>query len=448
MFGIREMSLPLLAVVLSASFSDTWPSFRGEFARGVADNQHLPEQWDVGSGKNIRWSLEVPGSSHSSPVVADGKVFVISAVTKASTELVLGDDGGTAMAKEKNVEFAWHLFSIDAESGTVLWDKTAYQGKPRAARHVKASQANATPATDGETVVAIFGSQGLVAYDYSGKELWRKDLGVLDPGWFGDSSSHWGHASSPVIDAGRVFVQVDRHENSYIAAYNLGTGKQLWKIKRAEKPVWATPTIHHGDDGTQLIVLGGDFDRGLDAATGKERWRYARDLEVKTPTPFVAGDLVILSGGNRGREVMALSAKSQGVVSKEGLAWMSEAGGPYTSTPVAYGDHLFFVRDTGVFNVLAISTGERVLRERTDSTFSASPVASDGRIFMASEDGTVHVRSASEPFSEIARNDMGQPCMSSPAIADGTLFLRCGSTLWAVSSSAPSAASSNVKSAN
>ena len=435
---MRLSPVSVIAVSALASFAastadaDFWPSFRGEFARGVADGSPLPERWDPASGANVRWRAEIPGASHSSPIVWGDRAYVVTAVTDGESELVLGDAGGISLAGEREKTFSWRLYALDTATGEVVWQREAYAGAPRAGRHVKSSQANATPATDGDTVVAIFGSQGMVAFDADGGERWRVDLGVLDPGLFGDSSSHWGHASSPVLYDGRVFVQVDRHSGSFVAAYDLASGERLWRFERDEKPVWATPTIHRAADRTQLIVVGGDFDRGLDPATGRELWRFRRDLEVKTPTPFVAGERIILAGGYRGKELFAVDASAEGLVDEAALAWTSAPGGPYTSTPVAYRDRLFFVRDTGIFNVLDPATGESLHRERLAGTYSASPVAGDGKVYLAGEDGVVRILSAEAPFAELAAVDMGAPCMATPAIAAGTIYLRCGTGLWAV----------------
>ncbi|MEM6704777.1 MAG: PQQ-binding-like beta-propeller repeat protein [Acidobacteriota bacterium] len=422
----------LVAVLTSAAAaSDSWPSFRGPFAAGVADGQRLPTTWNPSSGENVAWSVDLPGTGHGSLAIHSGRIYAVTAVTNAETELVLGDDGGPVTDLER--EFSWRLYCLDQKTGETLWMRETFAGPPRTSRHAKSSQANATPATDGKRVVALFGSEGMVAFDDAGEELWRKDLGVLDPGLFGSPQVHWGHASSPVIYEDRVFVQVDRHANSFIVAFDLATGRELWKLERQEKPVWATPTIHVGANRTQLLVIGGDFDRGLDPATGEELWRFARDLQVKTPTPFVAGDLVILAGGYRGRELYALPANAQGLISEP--TWTSDNGGPYTSTPVAYRDRIYFVRDTGIFNVLDLKTGETLHRRRLDGTYSASLLASDGHILLTSEDGVVRTLSAEPPFEELGAVDMDEPCMATPAIVDQTLFVRCRSKVWAISGS-------------
>ncbi len=417
-----------LAAPLDAE-EDDWPRFRGPRATGVADGQDLPVAWNPATGENVRWATPIPGIGHSSPVVWGDRVFVTTAVSGRDEELVLGDEGGIDLADDAD-EFSWRIFCLDRASGRVLWEREAYAGLPRATRHVKSSQANSTPATDGKVVVAIFGSQGVKAYDFDGAELWERDLGVLDAGLFGEPKSQWGHASSPVIHDGLVFLQVDRHADSFLAAYRAASGEEVWKVARDEKPVWATPTVHQGDGRTQLIVLGGEWDRGLDPATGRELWRFARDYQVKTSSPIVAGGLVVLSGGYRATPLQAVAADATGVV--ESPVWTSPPGGPYTPTPLAYGERIFFPRNTGVFTVLALASGEVLHQSRLGGNFSASPVASDGRIYLASEEGVVTVLTAEGEPEVLARNDFGEPIMATPAIARGTLFVRTAGRLYAI----------------
>ena len=323
----------------------------------------------------------------------------------------------------------------------MLWQKDAATGAPRAKRHVKSSQANATPATDGRTVVALLGSQGLFAFSAEGEPLWHQDLGVLDPGLLGDTGSQWGHGSSPILAGDRVIVQVDRHRDSFLAAYDLATGKQLWKVARDERPVWATPTYFPAGGRDELIVIGGNFVRGYRATSGEELWRFADQAEVKTPTPFVAGERVILAGGYRGRPLLALKAGGSGDLSeREGhsgaLLWRSERGGPYTSTPVVYGDHVYAVTDTGVLTVYDLASGQQLSRQRTSDTYSASLVAGDGKVYLTGEGGTVTVLAAGAEPKVLAENAMNEPCFATPAIAGGSLYLRCRGHLYAIARTA------------
>ena len=434
-----RFTLCVFAIALNTGASaQNWPQFRGQFAQGITDDQGLPTSWNVETGENIRWATDIPGMGHSSPVIWQDRIFVTTAVAEEMPDLVLGDEGGIALASESTA-ISWRLLCLDKTSGETLWSKEAFQGVPRAKRHVKACWTNSTPATDGRFVAAIFGSQGLVVFDLEGNEVWRRDLGDLDPGLFGDSSSHWGYSSSPVIFENRLIVQVDRHSDSYVAAFELASGDELWRVERDEKPIWATPTVHVGADRSQVIVAGGDFDRGFDPRTGKEIWRFARDYEVKTTTPLVATDLIVLSGGYRGKPLFAIRATASGDISlaegetsNDGVAWVSEPGGPYTSTPIVVGDVIYFVRNTGILTALELRTGELVFRHRLGGNFSASPVAADGKIYFASEEGVVSVIAAKRDPEVLAANDMGEPCMASPAISDKTLHIRTSSRLYAI----------------
>jgi outer membrane protein assembly factor BamB len=404
----------------------------------VADNQGLPAEWNVAGGKNVRWKAAIPGLGHSSPVVAKDRVFVTSAVTAESAKVTLGEEGGISLADDRTPH-SWRLFCLSARDGKILWDKEAAAGLPRVKRHVKASQANATPATDGRTVVALFGSEGLFAFDFHGRALWHRDLGVLNPGLLDDPTSEWGHASSPIIHGDEVIVQVDRHQDSYLAALDLATGKDVWRVARDERPVWSTPTLVTAAGRTDLVVIGGHYVRGYDPATGSERWRFKDEAEVKTPTPFVGDGLLVLAGGYRGRPILALKTGANGDVSvaedaKSGpfLAWRTEPGGPYTSTPVAYGGLLYSVRDEGILSVFDLASGARIYQERTNGTHAASLLASDGKVYVTAEGGEVLVVKAGRTFEVLARNDMGESCMATPAIANGTLFVRTRGHIYAI----------------
>ena len=408
-----------------AATADDWPSFRGAFARGVADGTALPTSWDVESGRNIRFSVPIPGEGYSSPIVVGEKIFLTSALPTGE---------GTA-----NDAFEWAVLALDRKSGTSLWQTTVASGKPRTGRHPTASQTNPTPVSDGRTVVAILGSEGLFALDTStGLVRWTVDLGILDLGLLGDAESQWGFASSPIIHDGRVFVQVDLHAGSYLVAYSLTDGSEVWRVDREERPGWSTPTIHLGDR-EELITQGGQFIRSYRPSDGKELWRFRDTSEVKQPTPIVSNGAVILAGGYKGRPLYSLRLGADGDVSTTepksgpgGLKWTSEEGGPYTSTPIAYGGNVFFVRNTGILTVLDEESGEVLHRRRLGDAFSASPVAGEGNLYFAGEDGSVHVIRAASDAPPVAEIDMGEQLMATPAIVDGVIYIRGQKTLWAV----------------
>jgi outer membrane protein assembly factor BamB len=415
-----------------------WPTFRGTSSSGIADGQGLPTEWNRRTGRNLRWRTAIQGQGHSSPVVWGDRLFVTSATRVNPPSLVLGDAGGIRLADDK-VTHTWRVTCLSTKDGSVLWSKDLHSGVPRATRHVKSSQANATPATDGRTLLAILGSEGLVALDMLGNVRWRADLGVLNPGLYGSPDSEWGHASSPIIFENLAIVQVDRHRDSYLAAFDLVSGKRVWNVPRVERPVWSTPTLHMVGNTAELLVVGGEYVRGYDPRTGQENWRFKDAAEVKMPTPVVAGDLIVFAGGYRGRPLYAIRTGARGDISEpenatsgKSLVWRTDAGGPYTTTPLAYQGVIYAVRDEGILGAYDLKTGATLYRQRTNTTHSASPIASDGKVYLAAEGGEVIVLKAGRTYEVLARNDMGEPLMATPAIANNTLYIRGAGHVYAV----------------
>jgi hypothetical protein len=199
-------------------------------------------------------------------------------------------------SSEDDPKHAWKVYALDKATGKILWEQTAYEGIPKVKRHPKSSHAASTPATDGKYLIVNFGSEGLYAYNLDGnldgKLLWKQDLGVLDAGWFYDVDYQWEYGSSPIIYKNLVIVQADIQKNSFVAAYDLKTGKQVWKTPREELPSWGTPTVYEGATRAELITNGTKAIRGYDPATGKELWHLGPMSEITTPTPFVAHDLI------------------------------------------------------------------------------------------------------------------------------------------------------------
>ena len=434
--------LILLAFFLSSITvnAQNWPSFRGPNASGVAEGTNPPVTWDLEKSQNVLWKTDIPGLSHSSPIVWGNNIFVITAVSSEAKPTFKAKDRGIGLANDE-VSHTWMIFALDKRNGRVIWTEKAYEGVPRAKRHVKATQANSTPVTDGRYVVALFGSEGLACYDIKGKLLWKQDLGVLNPGLWDDKESSWGHASSPIIYRDLVFVQADGHKQSFIAAFNLKDGKQAWRVERNEITSWTTPAIYQGKDRVELIANGGRYIRGYDPLTGKELWRFAdNDTQVKMQAPLIANNLIYITGGYPpGRAMYAFRPGAVGDISlKSGedkndfVVWSSSKGSPYTPTPIVYGDIFYACADSGVLTAYDAKTGEQIYQERLPSSFSASPVAADGKLFLSSEDGDVFVVRTGRKYELLATNPMGKALMATPAISGGLLIMRSSDTVYAV----------------
>ena len=414
----------VLCLAGGTGFSEDWPQFRGPNSSGWSDGSQLPESWNISTKENIRWVIPISGVGHSSPVVVNNRIYITTAV------------GNEKDWHDDSVKHEWKTYAIDATSGKILWEQTAHQGLPRAKRHSKASQSNSTPASDGKYVAAIFGSEGLFVYSVDGKLLWKKDLGLLDPGLANDPTSQWGHASSPIIYGDLVIVQCDKHSGSFLAAYELSSGKEAWKANRPDElPSWSTPAIYKGKEATEIIT-NGQFFRGYDVRTGKELWRFSDAAEVKQPTPVVFEDAIYFTGGYpRGRPIFALRAGARGDISKgesQWVLWKTDRGGPYTPTPIVYRGHLYSVQNNGVLTCYDSKTGEQKYETKLQGDFSASPVANDGRLYFASEGGEVSIVKAGPTFQLLKQIDMGSPCFATPAISNQTLFIRTLNELYAI----------------
>lgn len=448
--GLAALAVCVLAT--TTAHAQVWPSFRGFRGSGVADGANPPTVWDVEKGINVKWKTAIPGFAHSSPIVWGDRVFVTTAVptSEAAVTFRHGEDAGVASTRD-DAPHSWRVYALDKDSGTIVWDRVAHKGIPRTARHVMASQANATPATDGKHLVVFFGSEGLYCYDLNGKLLWKRDLGPLASARVHDPSYEWNTASSPVIYKNLVILQVDLLENSFIGAFDIKSGKDVWRTERDEIPSWATPFVYEGASRSELVTLGGNFARGYDPDTGRELWRLGKHSDFPTPTPIGGKGLIFVTSGSGStvQPIYAIRPGAKGDItlkddqeSNQSVVWSKHRGGSFVPTPILYGDLLYVCNSTssactGILAAYKAETGERVYQERLTrgGSYSASPVAADGKLYFANEDGEVIVVKAGPTFERLAVNSMGELIMATPAISRGTIFFRTQHHLVAVAES-------------
>jgi outer membrane protein assembly factor BamB len=441
---IRLTTAPALSALPPAPPArGAWPSFRGTDAIGIADGQNLPDTWDVKAGTNILWRTPIPGLAHSSPIVWGDRVFVTSAISQSPNATFKPGLYGDGDASEDRSPHRWMVYAIDRRSGKMVWERTAAEGVPLNKRHIKSTYASASPATDGRIVVAWFGSQGVHAYDVDGTFRWKVDLGRVDMGAYDIPTFEWGPASSPIIWNNLVIVQCDTQADSFLLALDALTGQTVWKTDRDELPSWGTPTVIETPAGPELVTNASNFVRGYDPRTGKELWRLGRSSKITAPTPIAAdGLMVIASGRAPERPVFAVRPGARGDITPSGsdtasagLAWSRTGRGSYMPTPLAYQGLLYVLGNAGLFDAYRIETGDEVYRQRLThpgSGFSASPVAADGKIYLANEDGDMLVIAAGADFKTIATNTMGEFLMATPALSEGVMYVKSASTLWAI----------------
>lgn len=421
-----------------------WPSFRGDGSAGNGDGQRAPTDWDVASGKNVRWKTPIPGVANSSPIVWGNRVFTTTAVSSAGDNSFKTGLYGDVKPVDDLSPHEWKIYCVDKTTGKILWERVASKGAPHTKRHTKSSQASSTPVTDGRRVVAVFGSAGaMIAWDYSGKELWRVNLGTLDSGWFFDPAFQWGHSSSPIIYRNAVILQADIQKGSYIAAWDVATGKPLWRTERPDEiSTWGTPTIARTADGRDVLVTNGTKIRGYDPASGRQLWTLGPNSEITIGTPVAGNGLVYVTGGYPPvRPIYAIRPGAEGDISlpkgqesNQSIAWSNMTEGTYIPTPLLYDGYLFTLNVNGVLSAYDPQTGKRAFRGRvgTGGAFSASPVGADGNLYIASEDGEVYVISATPDMKQIAKNDMKEVVMSTPAISDGLIVVRTMGHLYGI----------------
>jgi len=431
---VRSCCLLFVTLVLgnlSEVRGQNWPAFRGANASGTASQAQLPTTWDVAQGKQVAWKIKIPGLGHSSPIAWGQQVFITTAISSDPKSIYSLETSGKIDRRSDTSKHQWRVISLELSSGKILWDRLAHEGAPKVQRHSKNSYASATPATDGKHVVASFGSQGLVCYSIDGRLLWKRDLGVIDAGASYDDTYDWGIGSSPIIFQDLVIVQADAQHDSYVAAFELQTGKLRWRVPRDLISSFSTPTIFRHDGRVELICNGAEQMRSYDPLTGKELWRLKGSSKNTTPTPVVGHGLVFIASGYRIQPVFAVGPGAKGDISTamdapahRSIAWRSERGGPYMTTPLVHGAYLYILR-RGILSCYGAKTGERRYQERVSGDrFYASPVAAGDKLILASEAGRVTVVQAGPRYQLLGTNDMGESCMATPALVGTTTLIR------------------------
>jgi outer membrane protein assembly factor BamB len=443
----RLLPLVSLAVLLiqpvATAVASAWPQYRGPRASGLDDSRPLPTTWNAETGENIRWKTPIPGLAHASPIVWGDRVYVATAISAGGkSDLKVGLYGAIESAPEKDVN-QWRLLALDKATGAIVWNVVGHEAVPKVARHTKATHCNSTPVTDGRRIVAIFGSEGLFCFDTSGRLLWKKDLGPMDSGYFQVPTAQWGFASSPVIHDGKVVVQVDVQKDSFLAVFDLETGRELWRTARSDVPTWGTPAIVTAGGRTQIAVNGWHHAGGYDFATGRELWKYDGGGDIPVPTPIVAHEMIYFTSAHgRSRPMRAIRPDATGDLTpddsgalKPGVVWNHDRKGNYMQTPIVVGDLLYGCADVGLLTCFDAKTGEIRYSERLSKTsegYTASPVSDGRNLFLTSELGNVFVVPAGGAFSVLATNPLGETCLSTPAISEGVLFFRTRERLIAI----------------
>jgi outer membrane protein assembly factor BamB len=427
-----------LAWLSTAVGATNWPQWRGPGGMGISTEKNLPVEWSA--TKNIKWKTPIAGRAHSSPVVWGNKLFLTTAIegpVVPGAKAVKHMDGDKEFLHPDSIgadrKHTFKVICLNASNGKVLWEQTAFEGAPYDNRHRKSSFAASTPATDGKMVYAFFGTEGLYAYDMNGKLQWKADLGKL-------GTVGMGTGTSPILYEEFVILQCDEENGaaSFIVGVDKKTGKEVWRTPRKVQVSWATPILVTTAKRSELITSGTEAVIAYDPATGKELWRHKGVESNAIPSPVANQEMVFISAGFPAKIAMAIRLGQSGdLTDSANVAWKYAKGTAYVPSPILYGDYLYLTTDRGILTCLDAKTGEVKYeggRIPIPATFTASPVAFDGKILLTSEDGDTFIVKAGPKHEILGTNSVGEPVYASPAISDRKIFIRGENNIYCIGS--------------
>ena len=400
-----------------------WGQWRGPLGTGVAPKADPPVEWS--ETKNIRWKTKLPGLGHSSPVVWGGLVFVTTAEMTGGNKLFTGvtpDGAHNNMNPLSDLRYA--VLAIDRKSGALAWRQTVATRQPHESTHESATWASNSPVTDGEHVIAFFGSNGLYCLDTGGRLVWKKD--------FGDMRVKHGHGegASPVLHGETVVVNWDHEGTSFIVALAKRTGEELWRRSRDEITSWATPIVVTHNGQAQVVVSGTKRVRGYDIKTGAVIWEAGGLPGNIVASPVGADGMVFAAGSYEKQTLLAIrlaGAKGE-LTGTEQIVWRKNRRTPYVPSPLLYGGWLYYLRHyQGVLSRVNAKTGDEPSGPfRLGAVFNiySSPVAAAGRIYVTDRNGkTLVISNDAEPRA-LALNELEDRFSASAALVGDAIFLR------------------------
>lgn len=390
----EAISLPAFVQEARKNF----PSFRGANGMGIAYQKNIPTSWDGTTNANIAWKVKLDYDGYNSPIIWGDRLFLTG-----------------ANAESRNV------YCYNKNSGELLWTKAVINipGSPASSPDVSedTGQAASTAATDGKNIYAIFANGDIIAIDMSGKQVWAKNLGV--------PQNHYGHSSSLLVYADKVIIEYDHGRGGKVMALSTTTGDVVWSTSRNVRISWASPVIIHRDGKAEVVLIADPIVAGYDAQTGEELWQIACTYgEVGPSIAYADGVIFAL---NEYASLVAISGGNQPEILWEDFDYLSDV-----PSPVASKDLLFVVTSYGVVICHNAKTGEKYWEHEFDNGFYASPILVDDKIFLIDREGIMHIYKASKEFELVGEPTLGEGVVSTPAFADGQIFIRTEEHLFGI----------------
>jgi outer membrane protein assembly factor BamB len=427
-------TIPLMAAGSDDTHNPHWAQWRGPNGQGIATGVYQ-DTWSA--TENIAWKSEIPGRGHSSPIVWGDRIFITTSIQgkhvpgrKAPDHLGFDLKPGYVNPDSTAVDYdhSLHVLGIDAKTGKILWNHKAYDGPMYDDRHRLNTYASASVVTDGQMVFASFEAHGMYAYTMDGTLKWKTDLGTI-------AKAGMGPGTSPILYKNLVILQVDQEmgTGSNMRAFDRNTGKEVWRAERSHRRSWATPILQPVDGRIDLIASGAESVIAYDPETGKERWRTQGTTAHPIPSFVTTHGLVFATAGYPSKVVLALRPDAKDEASR--IAWRYNKGTAYVTSPIAIGDYLYLFTDSGITTCLDARTGAVVYeggRPPVATTFRASAVSFGDKFLMTSDDGDTFVVRAGPKHEVLRTNSIDEPVWASPALANGTIYIRGEKHLFAI----------------
>lgn len=387
------------------SRGDDWPQFRGPTGQGLSAEKQAPLSWS--ETDNVAWSRPIPGLGWSSPVVADGRVW-----------LTAGDEADSTL----------RILSWDCTTGALLinrplFEPTDFKSGDLGRINAKNSHASPTPVIAADRIIAHFGSHGTACLARDGRVLWRKRLKY---------DQQHGPGSSPMVWNNLVVIPCDGVDQQFVVALEVETGRERWRATRDGDQAYSTPLLIDTPVGQQIVSSCGKGVFAYEPDTGREVWRFRYEGHSVVPRPVFAADRLFVASGYWTPTLYALRVNGRGDVTESSQAGSVRRAVPHNPSPLAVGEELYLLSDNGVLTCLDVATLKQLWQQRLAGSFSASPIYVAGRVYVASEDGTVSVLAAGRERRLLAENSLPGRMLASPAVADETLYLRTDVALWAI----------------
>jgi outer membrane protein assembly factor BamB len=439
---IAFCSIALSAQIEKQTAAEDWPQWRGPSGNGISSSTGLPVRWSA--GERIAWKVSLAGLGASSPIVWGDTVFVTSQkgiipIQQGMQPQLARDDqalaghenpmGGRNMkAAASGEKVALIVEAFRRSDGKRLWEHSTPATGEFPQLSEKHNLASPTPVTDGKLIFAWFGTGQIVALDFAGHPAWSRHLGTeISP-----FKPQWGHGASPVLYKGMVILLCDHPQKSYLLALDKSTGKEQWKVDRGQGRVsHGTPLVVPGPNGDELIINSSERVDAYDPANGKFLWHAGSRRQTPVPSPAFHKDVIYISRGYRNSPFFAIRAGGSGDA-ESNILWSASGGASYVPSMLYYEGLLYVTNEIGIVMCVDAATGKSVWRERLGGIFFASPVAGDGKVYMVSETGETYVLKAGREATVLAKNDLGERFLASPAISNGRLFLRSDGSLFCI----------------